>query len=85
MAELLRHGIVDETGRILAAEELSSGEPIYLWQKEIRELQLAAGVIRAGLNILLLRAGLEPDDLEAVLLAGAFGNTSTSRTSSACP
>ena len=103
VAELLRCGIIDETGRILAsddipsniperlrqrlvkidgqinfmlvsAEDASSGEPIYLWQKDVRELQLAMGAIRAGINILVRRAGLEPEDLGAVLLAGAFGN-----------
>ncbi len=102
-AELLRKGLIDETGRILSADEApdgispalrarlieingqvnfllvaaevsGSGEPVYLWQKDVRELQLATGAIRAGINILLRRAGLEPADLGSVLLAGAFGN-----------
>ena len=34
----------------------------------------SAGAIRAGTSILLRRTGLEPSDLGAVLLAGAFGN-----------
>ena len=103
VAELLRHGIIDETGRILPEDEIprdmsaplrarlistngetrfllvdakdsASNEPIYLWQKDVRELQLANGAIRAGINILLRRAGLATDDLRQVLLAGAFGN-----------
>jgi len=103
VAELLRFGIIDETGRILPENEVAgdiprflrarlissdgetrfllveakdsaSKEPIYLWQKDVRELQLAAGAIRAGINILLRRAGLTPGDLHQVLLAGAFGN-----------
>jgi len=103
VAELLRKSLIDETGRILPAdeapaalpdqlrsrliamdgqtnfllvpaEESASGGPIYLWQKDVRELQLAAGAIRAGINILLRRVGLEADDLGSVLLAGAFGN-----------
>jgi len=103
VAELLRCGVIDETGRIVppdeapealpfrlrrrltpvdgethfllvAAEGSASGEPIYLWQKDVRELQLATGAIRAGINILLRRAGLEPAQLGRVLLAGAFGN-----------
>ncbi len=103
VAELLRLGIIDQTGRIASnqdasvevaeairhrlvlingetnfllapAQETSTGEPIYLWQKDVRELQLAAGAIRAGINILLRRAGLTPDDMHQVLLAGAFGN-----------
>jgi len=103
VAELLRKGLIDETGRILPpdeapqelpdrlrsrlvvadgqtnfllvpAEDAASGEAIYLWQKDVRELQLATGAIRAGINILLRRAGLAPEDLGSVLLAGAFGN-----------
>ena len=30
--------------------------------------------IRAGIEVLMLRAGITPDDLGEVLLAGAFGN-----------
>ena len=103
VAELLRKGLLDETGRILPAEEgpentpvalrsrlvnqdgetnfllvpaeeSSSGEPIYLWQKDVRELQLATGAIRAGINIMLRRIGMQAEDLGSVLLAGAFGN-----------
>ena len=52
----------------------ATGESICLFQKDIRELQLANGAIRAGINILLRHAGLEAEQLGAVLLAGAFGN-----------
>jgi uncharacterized 2Fe-2S/4Fe-4S cluster protein (DUF4445 family) len=102
-AEMLRAGILDSTGRILApgeapaglpeavrarlveekgevnfllvrAEESGTKAPIFLYQRDIRELQLANGAIRAGINILLRTAGLNSTDLGAVLLAGAFGN-----------
>ena len=56
------------------AAESKTGEPIYLYQRDVRELQLATGAIRAGINILLKKAGLGPEDLDEVLLAGAFGN-----------
>jgi uncharacterized 2Fe-2S/4Fe-4S cluster protein (DUF4445 family) len=45
-----------------------------LTQRDIRQLQLASGAIRAGIVILLRRAGLEPSDLKQVLIAGGFGN-----------
>jgi len=102
-ADLLRAGIIDETGRILPVAELPAGvsevlharlitegdetrfvlasaeesagdEAICLWQKDVRELQLASGAVRAGIQIMLQRAGLAPDAIHRVLLAGAFGN-----------
>ncbi len=56
---------------ILAGKE---GGEILLTQSDLRELQLAKGAIYAGLQILLQEAGLTEDDLDEVLLAGAFGN-----------
>jgi len=43
-------------------------------QKDISELQLAKGAIRAGIEVLLRRAGISPADLDGILLAGAFGS-----------
>lgn len=53
--------------------EANSG-PIYLTQKDIRELQLAKGAIRAGIEILLEEMGVAKDEIDQVFLAGAFGN-----------
>ena len=47
--------------------------PFGLTQRDVRELQLAAGAIRAGILILLRQAGLALDDVDRVLLAGGFG------------
>ena len=55
-------------------EESRSGEAVYLFQLDLRELQLASGAIRAAVTLLLRQAGLEPADLQGVLLAGGFGN-----------
>lgn len=49
-------------------------EPVILTQKDVRELQLAKAAIRAGIAILLNQAGLKHTDLNAILLAGAFGS-----------
>jgi uncharacterized 2Fe-2S/4Fe-4S cluster protein (DUF4445 family) len=103
-AEMLRHGMMDETGRLLtgsdlpaklsaplkrrmaetdgqpclvlaAAGEFGPGAPaVMLRQKDIRELQLAAAAVRAGIAILLRRMAMEAGDLDAILLAGGFGN-----------
>ncbi|MGD0900259.1 MAG: ASKHA domain-containing protein [Thermoguttaceae bacterium] len=62
-------------GFVLAdAEEAAGGRPVVLTQQDVRELQLAAGAIRAGLGILLRQAGLRPEDLDQILIGGGFGN-----------
>ncbi|MBT9138801.1 MAG: hypothetical protein DDT31_01378 [Syntrophomonadaceae bacterium] len=48
--------------------------PIYLTQRDVRELQLAKGAIRAGIGILIREIGATEDEIEEVFLAGAFGN-----------
>lgn len=74
----LRHRIVPHGAQVaflLASEkETATGRPIVVTQRDFRELQLASGAIRAGLGILLKRAGLMADDLDRVLIAGGFGN-----------
>ena len=56
------------------------GEPgdvadsIYLSQRDVRELQFAKAAIATGWNILLEEAGLDPGDVQQVLLAGSFGS-----------
>ncbi|MCS7304642.1 MAG: ASKHA domain-containing protein [Thermoguttaceae bacterium] len=58
---------------ICPAEQSATGRPILLTQRDVRQLQLAAGAIRTGIQMLLRRAGLQVRDLEAVWVAGAFG------------
>ena len=59
---------------VVPGEETASGQPIFLTQQDVRQLQLAIGAIRAGTEILLGRLGLSPSDVQAVYLAGGFGN-----------
>ena len=42
-------------------------------QHDIRELQLAKGAIRCGIEALLQNAGITAGDLDRVIIAGAFG------------
>jgi uncharacterized 2Fe-2S/4Fe-4S cluster protein (DUF4445 family) len=74
----LRQRIVLHEGKVallLASEEDSAtGKALVLTQRDFRELQLATGAIRAGIGILLKRAGLKAEDLQAVYIAGGFGN-----------
>ncbi|HUZ21918.1 MAG TPA: ASKHA domain-containing protein [Acidimicrobiales bacterium] len=49
-------------------------DSVYLSQRDIRELQFAKAAIATGWTILLEEAGLQPEDLQQVLLAGSFGS-----------
>jgi uncharacterized 2Fe-2S/4Fe-4S cluster protein (DUF4445 family) len=42
-------------------------------QKDIRELQLAKGAMRTGVEVLMEVNGLTADDIDQVIIAGAFG------------
>lgn len=55
-------------------DEAEGGKPIYLTQRDIREVQLAKAAIYAGIKILLKEVGISPEDIQEILLAGAFGN-----------
>lgn len=46
---------------------------VYLSQGDIRQLQLAKAAIRAGIDVLLARAGIDASDLAEVVLTGSFG------------
>jgi len=53
---------------------LSQEDDIYLSGKDIRQLQLAKGAIRAGIEILLQKETITPEEIDRIYLAGAFGN-----------
>ncbi|HXG04282.1 MAG TPA: ASKHA domain-containing protein [Candidatus Binatia bacterium] len=54
--------------------EAGAGREIVLTQEDVRQVQLAKGAIASGIAMLLHVAGLHPEDLQEVLLAGGFGN-----------
>ena len=54
--------------------EKVNGDNISLTQKDIRELQLAIGAIRAGIMILLKKAQVLINDIDKILMAGGFGS-----------
>ena len=47
---------------------------VVLTERDVRELQLATGAIRAGVRILCKQAGVKTGDLKLVLIAGGFGS-----------
>ena len=75
LANLLRTGKLSGDG-ILPEEIAESGidvNGIHITPKIIHDIQLAVGAIYATFSMLLRRAGLEPDRLKTIYLAGGFG------------
>jgi len=58
---------------LVAAEEGGNGREVVISRGDVGEIQLAKGAIRAGINILLDEAGLSAQDIDQVIIAGAFG------------
>lgn len=54
--------------------ETASGDPIYITQKDIREVQNAKAAIAAGINILAAKSSIDINDIKHVYLAGGFGS-----------
>ena len=73
---LRRRVFVAENGQPAFTLVAAAGEApaVTLTQKDVREIQLATGAIRAGMRVLLKQANLEVADLDHVLIAGGFGN-----------
>jgi uncharacterized 2Fe-2S/4Fe-4S cluster protein (DUF4445 family) len=59
---------------LASPEHTAIGGPIVLTQRDIRQIQLGKGAIRAGIEILMKELGVEPEQVVEVCLAGAFGN-----------
>ncbi|MCI8693323.1 MAG: DUF4445 domain-containing protein [Lachnospiraceae bacterium] len=73
VACLLEIGRIDETG-YMEEEPAVIMPPVSLTRKDVRMVQLAKGAIHAGIRTLLFRAGLEPEDVSQLLIAGGFGS-----------
>ena len=53
---------------------VEGAKPVYLSQKDIRQIQLAKSSICSGCLTLLEEAGISVDEVDQLFLAGAFGN-----------
>ena len=58
---------------LVRAGEDGALNDIVINRKDVSEIQLAKGAIRAGVEVLLDEAGVEGDEVERVVVAGAFG------------
>jgi uncharacterized 2Fe-2S/4Fe-4S cluster protein (DUF4445 family) len=87
VAQLRLNNIVDRNGRMGAHQRVQVEEgvtgfvlaeregqsPLILSQKDVRELQLAKAAIRVGIQALAAAEGLSENEIEQVVIAGAFG------------
>jgi uncharacterized 2Fe-2S/4Fe-4S cluster protein (DUF4445 family) len=74
VAYLLRSGLIDETGLLKEPFFVSPDKKIVVTQQDIREIQLAKSAIYSGIKILMNLAGLSFEKIDALYLAGGFGN-----------
>lgn len=80
-AELLRAGILDQTGKLTDSyikegyplARTKDGSRISFTNPDVRELQMAKAAIRAGMETLLFRSGAALEEIGKVFLAGGFG------------
>jgi uncharacterized 2Fe-2S/4Fe-4S cluster protein (DUF4445 family) len=59
---------------IAIEQETATGEAVTITQKDVSEVQCAKAAMYAGATILMEDRGVTQDDLDLILLAGAFGN-----------
>jgi uncharacterized 2Fe-2S/4Fe-4S cluster protein (DUF4445 family) len=58
---------------LVDAQHSGHGRDVVITRKDINEIQLAKGAIRAGVEILLKVAGIGSGELDRFIVAGAFG------------
>jgi len=67
----------DDNGRreflLARAEKTGNERDLAVSREDVKEIQLAKGAIRAGVEVLLAEAGLMSDDIQQFIVAGAFG------------
>ncbi len=72
-AAALRERMQDDGVVLVWAADSGTGSDILLTQQDVREIQLVKGAIYAGIATLLDKIGHTPEELDSLLIAGAFG------------
>jgi len=71
--EALAPGLRERLGERDGKPVFHLSETVFLSQGDIRQVQLAKGAVRAGIDVLLARNGLTPEAVDRALIAGSFG------------
>jgi len=70
----LKQGGTAQRFLLVPESKSGTGKEIYFSQKDVNQIQLAKGAIRAGIDILMDISGTRPDHIEEIFIAGAFGS-----------
>jgi uncharacterized 2Fe-2S/4Fe-4S cluster protein (DUF4445 family) len=71
---MLLHGLIDNSGLLKETFIIHPKPKIEVIQQDIREIQLAKSAIFSGIRTLLKAAQMTFNDIDALYLAGGFGN-----------
>jgi len=63
-----------ETGAFLRIAPARDDSWVELTQRDVREIQLAKAAIASGIQTVLHEYGVQPDEINRISIAGAFGN-----------
>lgn len=77
VAGLLESGLLEDTGYL--EEDVCFAGNVGLTAEDIREVQLAKGAIRAGMETLLAEEKMDAAGLEGLYVAGGFGSYMSSK------
>jgi len=73
-AARLRPGLADRLQTVGDERVFVLAPGVYLSQRDVRELQFAKAAIATGWRLLAAELGIDPADVQQVLLAGSFGS-----------
>lgn len=77
VSELLKEQVIDYKGKMDGKSFLiykDKNNKIELTEKDVRELQLAKAAVFTGIQILMKKMKIKPEQIKNVFLAGALGN-----------
>ena len=72
--ERIKDRLSSDDNRINRFLITDSNDPVYLTQKDVREVQLAVGAVKVGTEVMMEQMGTTVDGIDEILLAGAFGS-----------
>lgn len=75
VAVMLEKGVLNKRGRVQTEDHnYPLTDRVYLTQEDIRQVQMAKGAIAAGVCLMAEYLGITVDEIDRVILAGAFGS-----------